>query len=156
MRRIATVAAAGILASELGMLPFSREGVLTCAAYVSRQWLGDSANLPPTTKGLIALREFLLSNEARMRPAGDDSRSVRDLVGYTNQTDRHGRLFLMTTSGLAEACRGYDVRSIVRELKNRDLIFLQEVGKMTSKHTIKGGGRQSLYAIREGILDFEG
>lgn len=156
MRRIAVVAAAGILAAELKILPFTRQDVLAGAVYVAKQWFGDVTNLPPQILGVLAIREFITANEARFRPAGED-RAVRDQVGFTTYTVESGKkLFLLTRTGLYEACRGYDVRSVLRELKQSKFLFIQEAGKMTSKHTIKGSGRQSLYAIREAILDFDG
>ena len=157
LRRMAMVGAAGILAVRAGILPFREEEILASVQYVAKCWLGEASNLPTSTLGMLQLRDFIAANESRFRPAGDSDKTVRDVVGYiTHAADNGRRLFLMTRAGLAEACKGYDLRLVLRELKRRGYLYLQEVSKMTSKHTIDGAGRQSLYGIRESFMDFDG
>lgn len=155
LRRLSVVLVAGKLATEFKILPFKLIDIINSVLAIRDAWLGDDTNKPSTLRGLISLRDFMLSQQsARFRDVNDAMNSgtvIRDLAGYVD----HGRkLFLFTDAGLREACKGYDHRNILNELKKRRFLFINDK-RMKSRHTIAGAGRPWLYGVRTSLLEAE-
>jgi hypothetical protein len=113
-------------------------------------WLSDAASMPDPMKGLIALRNFLHTDESRFRDADNPSRPIpRDQVGVLNRTLG---LALFTEAGLFEACGGHDAREVLGELIRRDLLFRNEGDRLQSKHALDGR-RLRFYAVKLEILE---
>jgi hypothetical protein len=153
---LALVLVAGTLAAEAGLLPFEILEIINAATAVRDAWLGDDSNQPSAVLGKHALKDFILRHQAaRFRDAKDRTNGgtvVRDQVGYV---DRERGLFLFTAAGLREACAGYDMREVLKELLRRRHLFVNDTGKLKSKHTIDGDGRMSLYAVKASLLEDE-
>jgi hypothetical protein len=152
MRRLALIIVAGELAIEFGILPFTLEEVTQSVIAIQRAWLGDADNEPECVRGMRALRDFMLRNEAHFRSAVDQRTVVRDLVGYI---DAGQDLYLFTDQGIKEALHGYPWKAVLAELDHRGFLFKNEGGRLKSRHHIAGKGRPRLYAIRGRLLEDE-
>jgi hypothetical protein len=152
VRRLALVIAAGELAIEFGILPLALEEVLQSVMAIQQAWLGDADNEPECVRGIRALRDCMLRNEAHFRRSGDQRTVVRDLVGYI---DTGQDLYLFTDQGIKDALHGYPWKTVLAELDRRGFVFKNEGRRLKSKHHIEGKGRLRLYAIRASFLEDE-
>jgi hypothetical protein len=152
MHRLALAIVAGELAIEFGILPFALEEVIQSVMAIQRAWLGDADNEPECVRGIRALRDCMLRNEARFRRSADQRTVVRDLVGYI---DTGQDLYLFTDQGIKEALHGYPWKAVLAELDRRGFVFKNEGARLKSRHHIAGKGRPRLYAIRGRLLEDE-
>jgi putative DNA primase/helicase len=150
LHRFAVVLCGSLLAVDFGILPFERTEVIDTVFAIRDIWLGDEGSRPDAVRGLQSVRDFILTHRSRFRDADNDNIFIRDLAGYT---DREGRLFMFTTPGFREACKGYDVESVLAELDARRYLFKNEAPKLRSRHTSAGAGRPRLYAVRSDLLE---
>lgn len=153
MRRFAAVTVAGILACRMGILPFEESEVVNSVLAVCDAWLRDDDNLPESVKGILAVRDFLLRHEARIRNLHDIDAPIRELVGYRDEVQN---LYLMTDDGLKEACLGFHEKSVLGEMDVRGYLVKREARRFKSKYHIPGKGRIRLYGIRATLLEFDG
>ncbi len=148
-KRFALVATAGILAGRLGVLPWDEDRLMRAMLEVRDLWLAHAETLTDVERAVRALRDFCLRHEARFRPLGSAQGGVDNLVGYRSESG-----FLLTASGLREACGGFEPMVVARELARRGLLETQEGAHLTVKITVPGlRGRPRLYAVREAIVE---
>lgn len=151
IRRFATVATAGALAIEFGILKFTKQHIEKSVRSACEAWLGDEGNKPVGIRGIEAIREFILRNPGRFLSASDSNTMVRDLAGYL---DRNAGLYLFTKEGFREATGNLHKESILSELDRQGFLFKNESDRKESKHSIGCvPGRTRFYAIAEKILD---
>jgi uncharacterized protein (DUF927 family) len=149
VRRFALVLAAGRLACEAGVLPFSAEEVENAVRLVLKRWL-DVHGHGPMERAVEQLRDFLLRNEARFRDLKDGTQAVRDQAGYWDQIRG---LYLLTQEGAREALDGHSVRDVMRYLLGRGLLFANETDRLLSGHRVAGIEKVvRLYAVRASLL----
>lgn len=148
-RRFALVAAAGVLACRLGVLPWPEDRVVEAVRTVRDLWLADASTLTDVQRGVIAVRDFCLRHSTRFQPLNESQPAVHDLAGY-----RSASAFLFTQEGFREACCGFDPKAVARELAGRGLLEGSDPGHRTMKVTIPGmSSRPRLYCVRESIVE---
>jgi len=154
VRRFAAVAVAGSLAVRFSILPFSESEVANATQSALSAWSGDESNKSVGLRGIEAIREFIRCNPGRIRDAViSDNRELakwsRDLAGYY---DSGNQFYLFTKKGFAEATGGMPMDAVLNELERLGLLYTNESGRKTSKHTVDGQ-RPRLYAINESIMN---
>ena len=152
IRRFALVDVAGTLACGMGILPFTAEDIRAAVELVRNRWLAERGMADDIDRAVEQVRAFILRHEARFRDTTRDADAppVRDLVGYR---DRLSDRFLFTPSGFREACDGFDPKAVARELARREWLHRDQSDRHTSKATIRGVGRVSVYAVNAAILE---
>ncbi|MEW8288230.1 MAG: DUF927 domain-containing protein [Candidatus Thiodiazotropha endolucinida] len=152
LKRFAVVGAAGELAADFGILPFTKDDIYAAVTTVRDAWLGDDNNQPDAIRGLIAVRDFMQREESRFRDAHYQDGRVRDLVGYS---DKGRGLHLFTDQGFKEAVRGFNYKHVLAELDRRGYLMKNDSERLKSRHQINGLGRIRLYAIKDDIFNDE-
>jgi uncharacterized protein (DUF927 family) len=151
--RFALAEAAGLLAVELGILPFTVDEVSAAVTEVYTAWLQEARSVPDVVRSIESIRDFILKHrEGRFRKleASDSSYQMRDLAGYW---DEERGLYLLTPEGFKEACGGHDPKQVAAELSKRGLLFKND-SRPQSKHVVTKGSKQlRFYAVNEEILE---
>lgn len=166
LRRLALVSFAGYLACEFGVLPFTSTVIDAAIQFVLEAWLGDEGNLPEPVRAIMQLRDYVISQQSRFVSIDDlqnprspiymyaqqsPARLPHDLAGYRDEDS-----FLLTDQGLREACRGYSVRTVIRELAQRRLLIQNNPGHFKSRRSIPGlSERLEFYVIDRQLLGAE-
>jgi len=153
MDRLAIVQVAGEWATELGILPLSRDEIRAAVRTVRHAWLTEGGHLTEGQRGLLAVRDFILRHRSRFADAYDaEGPLIRDRAGYI---DRANRLYLFTTAAFAEACEGMDSREVVRTLRSQGWLATNEPSRGTVRRQIPAEGDQRIrfYAVRTAILE---
>ncbi|CAN5656423.1 hypothetical protein BH10CYA1_BH10CYA1_55860 [soil metagenome] len=135
--KFAMVRFAGMLAVEMGILPFTDEQVTECVSSVFTNWEATCAPVRDSERALTAISEFILKHkDSRMKSIISDDKSVRDLAGFYDEVRN---LYFFTEEGFREACRGHDPREVKKELNARDFLHTNEgPGRHTVKQKLPG------------------
>ena len=151
IKRFALVACAGVLACRLRVLRGNEERIIEAVRQVRDLWLTDSALIPDAYRGVIAIKNFILRNQASFRAADYANDGFFNLVGYRKQG-----AFMLTPGSFKDACGGLNSSVVARELKRLELLECNDSSHLTKKVTIQGlDSRPRLYVVRESILDLE-
>jgi uncharacterized protein (DUF927 family)/phage/plasmid primase-like uncharacterized protein len=153
VRRFALVDVAGTLACGFGILPFEAPEIRAAVELVRDRWLAERGVADDIERAVESVRAFILRHEARFRETTDRENAlpVRDLVGYR---DRIADRYLFTPAGFKEACAGFDVKAVARELARRGWLHKDQSDRFTSKASIAGlPGRVSVYAVSSALLE---
>lgn len=123
--RFALVAAAGELATELGITSWTPGSCIDAAKGVFFAWLNERGGKGAAEVAQVKdrLRQAIeMDGEARFAPWTDDGRRVvhQKLLGYVKRPDDASELdeatYFLTTSGLKELTRGMDHKAMVKAL----------------------------------------
>ncbi len=154
LRRVALVVLAGVLAARFGIVSLKEANAIGVGRYVRDLWLADEGNIPEGVRGIDAVRQYIIENENRFRDTASASHSTHQVMGFKKISDGK-ELYLITTTQFAEICRrcSCDRTATLNALKQAGLLYIQEAGRLTSKHTVKGLGRPSMYAVRADIVE---
>lgn len=150
VRRFAAVAAAGTFASLFGVLPYENSDIFRAVETAMHAWLGDRSNRAEAELGVEAVRDFILRNPNRFRPANDDRAFVHSPIAGYRTSDG---LFLFIEAGLREACAGFDMPTVLEELQRQGHLHTSESSRKKSKHSVVGEGRLRLYAVKTSLLN---
>ncbi|MCL4683218.1 DUF927 domain-containing protein [Myxococcota bacterium] len=157
--RFALLAAAGELATALGVLPWpagtASVGVARCWA----DWLRERGTTGPAelAAALERVRAWLgahgASRFAALRPAVDRDgepipERVIDRAGWWRDGDDGTREYLVLPSvWKAELAAGIDARSLVSEMTERGWLRPDAAGKASQSIAVPGHGKQRLYVV---------
>ena len=160
--RFGLVAAAGELASAMGVLPW-RDGEATeAAARCFRAWLDARGGTcaAEIAAGLAQVRHFFtLHGESRFSRFGHDNsdRPTINRAGFRRDDEAAVTEFLVLPAVWCdEICRGFDARALARELIARGVLLPDPDGKPQSRHRLPGTGVRRVYHVTAGILGNEG
>jgi uncharacterized protein (DUF927 family) len=149
--RLASVGAAGLLATELGILPFEMVGIQHAIETIRDAWLADELNLPEDVRGMYNVRAFILKNPDRFSASEMGSGQVKNLAGYHNAAEG---LYLFTPEGFREACGGVSERVVAPALIDHRLLHRNNGRHFKSRVCIPGvAKRLQVYAVRKDILE---
>ncbi len=131
-RRFALIAAAGSLATEMGIVPWPPgEADLACAKCFAA-WLDQRGGLEPAEirRGIEQVRAFIERHGAsRFAPFKEQETDVRDRAGFYR--DSNGRKsYLFFPAAFREACAGLDAGTVARALASRGMLELGNDGKL--------------------------
>jgi uncharacterized protein (DUF927 family) len=159
VERFALVAAAGELATALGVVPWT-EGEATAAAEAClRAWLAERGGTGPAelSAGLERVQAFFLEHgESRFDPVegGDDARApVRGRAGWW-ATDSDGRRmwFVLPRIFRDELAIGCDPRAVARACIEHGFLLPAKNGSPTRTERV-GGGKPRVYVFKPAVLD---
>ncbi len=164
IRRFALIEAAGILAVQLGVLPFTEEEIKQAVQVVLNDWLKEVQLLSDVEKGIESVQNFILSyRESRFKQITDKPKDnstedsyepmIRDIAGYLHEPTGE---FWFTSEGFKEACGGYNNTEVARGLHKKGLLIKDEPDRFNSKRTLPENQKQvRLYIIDESILELD-
>jgi uncharacterized protein (DUF927 family) len=157
--RIAAVATAGLMASHWEIIKLRREDIVAACVFVRDLWVRDEASMADAVHGALAVREFVLKNRARFADLIENQQTTLLQLRVLNQAgywDSKNKLFLFTGEAFQEACRGFDPKTVARELDRRGLLLRGESNRLTKKFAIPGlGDRVRLYAVRAEVAELD-
>ncbi|MCU7871925.1 MAG: DUF927 domain-containing protein [Candidatus Thiodiazotropha sp. (ex Lucinoma borealis)] len=149
--RLASVGAAGLLAVDLGILPFEMADIQHAIETIRDAWLADEFNLPEDIRGAYNLRAFILRNPDRFGSSEIGCTQVRNLAGYHNAAEG---LYLFTPEGFREACGGVSEKEVASALIDHRLLHRNNGGHYKSRMSIPGvAKRLQVYAVRKALLE---
>jgi uncharacterized protein (DUF927 family) len=164
--RFALVAAAGELASWLGVLPWDQGEAERAAIRCFRDWLGQrGGNLPAeVVAGLRQVRLFLEQHgSSRFEPAWlkadgarggagaeaeDGLRRTVNRAGF-RRADAEGNwtFYVLSESWAGEVCKGFDHGLIARAMLERGWLEKADGKNLAKKVRVPGAGEPRLYVV---------
>ena len=165
-RRFAVVAAAGEMATEAGITGWPEGEATRAARACFEAWLASRGSIGNAEEVQILrqVRRFLeLHGEGRFTEwsrADDDHapktlhragfrRSVKDSAGDTVGWE----FYVFTETFRAEVCEGFDVRAVLRVLRDREYLEPDKGRPFDCKARLPGLGPTRCYRIKSAILD---
>lgn len=147
----ALVAAAGELATDYGILPWSDGAALMAAATAYRAWKDARGKGHTETRQILdAVNDFIARHgDARFSLLGDAVSTIRDRAGWYRDTgtgEDRSRTYLFTPDGLREAAGGFDFARALDALESAGWIADHDDRKRSKKTKVQGRSL-SLYAI---------
>jgi hypothetical protein len=144
--RFALVAAAGELATKLGILPWCEGEATSGSARCLRDWLESRGGIEPSEvrEGIAQVRAFLEAHaESRFAPWGSDvmpsdaSRPTINRVGFRKITaDGETEFTVLPEAWKKEVCVGFDATLLAKTLIERGLLIPDKDGKFQSRHRV--------------------
>ena len=158
--RFALVAAAGELATALGIVPWERGEAVKAAAACLRAWLEARGGIEPAevTAGIAQVRQFIERHgEARFAPWGgeDGDRPTINRAGFRKPDGNGGvEYYVLPEVWRSEVCAGFDPGTLARVLAERGLLIPDAAdGKPQSRHRLPGSrGPLRCYRLAASIL----
>lgn len=159
-QRFALVAAAGELASRLGILRWPEGEAAAGAARCFRDWLEGRGGVEPaeTRDGIAQIRRFLEAHgESRFTAWGDATedrnRPTINRAGFRRiDADGGTEYYVLAQAWKAELCAGFDCGTLARVLADRGLLIPDKDGKPQSRHRLPGLGVIRCYRLSGAIL----
>lgn len=154
VRRFAAVQLAGTAAAELGILPFTEEEIAGSVRQVFERWWWETAHsISDEVRTLAALRSFVVRNHSSFlnTAASTGGASVRGFVSPRRD------FFLFDEVQFQAACGCADVKPVLKALRERGLLVVNEVGRLRYKIKVASLGEEHirLIAVKREILQFE-
>jgi uncharacterized protein (DUF927 family) len=157
--RFGLVAAAGELASTMGILPWPDDEATRGAAVCFQAWLDarGGAGAAEITAGLAQVRRFFeLHGESRFSRFSDENsdRATINRAGFRYDDGEGGtEFFVLPVVWREEICRGFDAHTLARELVTRGVLIPDaHDGKPQSRHRLPGAGVRRVYHVTAAVL----
>jgi uncharacterized protein (DUF927 family) len=157
--RFGLVAAAGELASAMGVLPWRDDEASVAAARCFAAWLDarGGTGAAEIAAGLAQARHFFaLHGESRFSRFGDDNsdRPTINRAGFRRDDGAGGtEFFVLPIVWREEICRGFDAHALARGLVARGVLVPDASdGKPQSRHRLPGAGVRRVYRVTAAIL----
>jgi putative DNA primase/helicase len=154
--RFGLAAAAGELATGLGILPWSRGGATVAAGGCFRAWLDarGGSGAAEIADGIRQVQAFIsVHGSSRFERWGESAETSQSSTAQRTinragwrRKDLEGRWeYLVTTDGFHEMTAGFDRRTLVRALIERGLLLPDDEGKSSRSMTVPEHGKLRLY-----------
>lgn len=159
--RFGLLAAAGELASELGVLPWSAGAALAGVERCFDAWLEERGTAGPgeLAEGVEQVRSFFAAHgSARFEPMGNVTCEMRvpNRAGWWRDDGTGRREWLVPPSVFkGELARGFDSKALASELVELGCLLPDEAGKTAQRVTIPGLGRLRVYRFTAAVLGDE-
>jgi putative DNA primase/helicase len=159
--RFGLVAAAGELASTMGIIPWPDDEATHAAALCFRAWLDarGGTGAAEITAGIEQVRRFFaLHGESRFSPWRSDGsgpeRATVNRAGFRRDDGTGGTEFLVLPAvWRSEICAGCDAHALARELAARKVLISDASdGKPQSRHRLPGLGVRRVYHLTAAVL----
>lgn len=154
-RRLATIAYAGELAIEIGILPFkiglAIRAAQTCFKAWNRQYEAEAVASDPV---FASVKGYIADHQASFIPLEQHRSAKEQPVGFT-KTEDGVKAFLMSQEAFQQQlCLQHGKSAVIAALKNRNLLILGTRGTPTRQVSMPGSksGKQSFYVINSLIL----
>jgi uncharacterized protein (DUF927 family) len=138
------IAAAGEIASELGLTGWKDGEATTAARACMESWIVNRGGTGAADVycGIEALRSFIETHgSSRFQDIACPDAVIRDRAGFKERDQDGWAYYVFPNTFRSEICRGNDARAIARELIRRGHMQAQEdgTGRMTVKKRVPGG-----------------
>ncbi|MBC7907619.1 MAG: DUF927 domain-containing protein [Rhodospirillaceae bacterium] len=156
--RFALAAAAGQLATDIGICPWPEGEAARAAAVCFRAWLDRRGGVgaAETEAGLSQVRAFIEAHGvSRFQPIGSETDTrILHRAGFRRLGDG-GRweYLVLPETWKGEVCKGQDARAIAKDLIARKLLLPGGDGKASRTEYIPGVGRSRVYLLTADILE---
>ena len=154
-RRLATIAYAGELAIEIGILPFDTgvaiRAARTCFKAWNRQYEAEAVARDPV---FASVKGYIADHQASFIPLVEH-RSAKGLpCGFTHTVDGVTAFLLSQEAFQQQVCLQHGKSAVIAALKSRNLLMLGARGTPTRQITMPSSksGKQSFYVINPLIL----
>lgn len=160
-QRFALVAAAGELASRLGILPWPAGEAAAGTARCFRDWLDGRGGVEPaeTRDGIAQVRAFFEAHgESRFTlwaaDTEDSHRPTINRAGFRRVDREQGtaEYYVLPEAWKKEVCAGFEPVALARVLADRGLLTPDRDGKLQSRHRLPGFGPTRCYRLSAAIL----
>lgn len=170
-QRFGIIAAGGEIATQLGILPWSRGEAVAAAGKCFDDWLSVRGGVEPAEarEGIEQVRAFLLANGmARFIPAWEDERknersgfdhsravrvAQRDVAGYRKKVGDGWDFFCTASAWKDEICRGTDHRRLAATMQAKGFIESDPGAHIGKSVRVPGYGKLRLYHIPARFLE---
>jgi len=159
-QRLGMIAAAGELATKLGVTPFQQGEATAAAAWALAQWIGQRGGTEPaeTRQAIEQVRLFIvLHGGSRFEALDDpDARPVNNRLGWCKGSGDTREWWIPSQTWRAEICNGLDPQLVARVLHERRMLRRQGGGTYQCTVNIGGGARSRAYVLTAAILEGDG
>lgn len=154
-RRLATIAYAGELAIQIGILPFDAgvaiRAARTCFKAWNRQYEAEAATRDPV---FAAVKGYITDHHASFIPLNQHHLAKGEPIGFLKDVDGVSAFLLSQEVFQQQVCLQHGKSAVIAALKNRNLLMLGARGTPTRQVAMPGSksGKQSFYVINPLIL----
>lgn len=157
-RRVAVVAAAGEMATAMGITGWEQGEAERAALRCFGDWLVERGGIgqADVETGIRQVRAFLETHGASrfQSVVSRDEERVPERAGFWRLDEDGKRVFLVFPETFRnQLCRGLDYRLIAQELQRRNLLIKGDGNNFARKERVPGEDLIRMYAIRARILD---
>lgn len=159
--RFALAAAAGELATGIGLLPWPDGEASRAAAICFKAWLDRRGGIgsAETESGLRQVRAFIEAHGmSRFEPIRDgefsdaEARTINRVGFRRKDTGGRWEYLVLSEAWTNEVCKGLDARAVAKDLIARKLILPGTDGKSSRLEYIPGCKRSRVYCLTAEIL----
>ena len=162
-RRFALVAAAGELATAMGILPWPNGEATKGARRCFADWLAQRGGTEPAEvrNGIDSVRDFISRHGAsRFVPWTDHASAiaaavVRDWAGFMRKEDT-GTTYYVFPEAFREACGGVAHDLVARALADRGMLKRDLAGKASRVERLPEMGTHRVYVLTPRLFEFGG
>ncbi len=158
--RFGLVAAAGELATTLGIAPWERGDAFDASARCFQAWLDGRGGVEPAevTAGIAQVRKFIEQHgEGRFALWGFDSDEGRTTINRAGfrKSDGNGAVeyYVLPEVWRSEVCAGFDAGALAHTLMERGLLIPGSDDKPQSTHRLPGTKGARCYRLAASILE---
>lgn len=168
--RFGAVAAAGELATELGVLPWPAGTAKAAALWLFDRWAEGfgRTGLMEERQVIIAVRNAIQQNQARFgtvterlgddepgqpSPRAGEARALSTL-GYSHAIDMEP-VYLLHSAGWDEVLKGFDRKFAAKALAEAGFLWADTGNRHKKKVRLAGNKPQPFYVIRSSILEYD-
>jgi uncharacterized protein (DUF927 family) len=159
--RFGFIGAAGEIAAGLKMVPWEQGAARTAAETCCAAWLSNRGGVEAAEirDGINAVRTFLSAHCTSRFLApwdGENSGKIINLAGFRRSVETSGGPswdYYLTAGGWAEACTGFDAKSLAVTLVERGMMSPQDARHRAKSVRIPGHGIQRVYHLLAKIME---
>lgn len=153
--RLATIAYAGELAIEIGILPFDTGVAIHAARTCFKAWNSQyQAEVAARDPVFTAVKGYIAAHQASFIPLVEHRLAKCQSSGFTHTVDGVTAFLLSQEAFQQQVCLQHGKAVVIAALKNRNLLMLGARGTPTRQIAIPGSksSKQSFYVINPLIL----
>jgi putative DNA primase/helicase len=154
-QRLGLIAAAGELATAMGLVPWQKGEARAVAAWALGQWIGGRGGTEPAEvrQAIETVRLFIEQHgESRFDPLDDtDARPVNNRAGWRKGSGPHREWMIPPEVWKTEICNGLDATLVARTLSERGMLLRAADGFQPVRKI--DGGSKRVYVVTANIFD---
>ncbi|WP_363350185.1 DUF927 domain-containing protein [Methylocystis echinoides] len=157
-QRLGLIAAAGELATLVGVVPWRNGAAREAAAWALRQWIDarGGTDAGEVRQAIEAVRLVIeLHGESRFEAVGGDgdSRPVNNRLGWRKGEGSEREWWVSPQVWKEEICAGLNPSFVAKTLADRGLLRVQSGRGFQCKVNLGGDRRANVYVVTAGILE---
>lgn len=156
--RLGLIAAAGELATALGVTPWRAGAVRAAAAWALKQWIeGRGGTEPAEVRQAIETVRLVIEahGESRFEPIGGDGEAwpVNNRMGWRKGDGQEREWWVLPQVFRTEICQGLDPGFVAKSLADKGLLRTQSGSGHQCKVNLRDGRRVWAYVLTADILE---